>query len=316
MDKSAFNAGNLWGIDLGGTKVEGVILRSETDPEVLWRDRLPTGAEQGYDHILCQIEALVNLMHSVAGNLPQQIGMATPGIRDPRTGTMKNCNSTALNGRTLREDLSARLGIRFTLANDANCFALAEARMGVVKQRFPEARVVFGVIMGTGVGGGVVVDGRVINGLNGNGGEWGHNFLDASGLPCYCGKSGCVEQVLSGPALQHYYNGLTGQSKTMKEIHQAFLSGTDAAAGATMERLTTMFARAISVIINILDPDVIVVGGGVGNIDELYSEGRDGILQHMFNNRLDTPIVKPALGDSAGVFGAAYLDLDQIKRPR
>ena len=307
MEQEKFGTENLWGIDLGGTKVEGVILRSAGDPEVLWRDRLPTGAEQGYDHITGQIAKLVDLMRSVSGHLPEHIGMATPGIRDPRTGTMKNCNSTALNGRTLQEDLENALGTRFLLANDANCFALAEARMGVVRERFPDARVVFGVIMGTGVGGGVVVDGKVINGLNGNGGEWGHNFLDASGLPCYCGKSGCVEQVLSGPALQHYYAGLTGTNKTMKEIHAAFLSGTDAAAAATMERLTSLFAKAISVVINILDPDVIVVGGGVGNIDELYTDGRDGILQHMFNNRLDTPIVKPMLGDSAGVFGAAYL---------
>ena len=302
-----FGPENLWGIDLGGTKVEGVILRSAADPNVLWRDRLPTGSEKGYDHITGQIATLVELMKSVSGQFPVHIGMATPGIRDPRTGTMKNCNSTALNGRTLQEDLESALGTRFLLANDANCFALAEARMGVVRERFPEARVVFGVIMGTGVGGGVVVDGKVISGLNGNGGEWGHNFLDASGLPCYCGKSGCVEQVLSGPALQHYYTSLTGTHKTMQEIHSAFLAGTDAAAAATIERLTTLFAKAISVVINILDPDVIVVGGGVGNIDELYTSGREGILQHMFNNRLDTPIVKPMLGDSAGVFGAAYL---------
>ena len=307
MADSFFNDRNLWGIDLGGTKVEGVILRSAEHPEVLWRDRLPTGSEKGYDHIIGQISAVVNMMKSVSGMHPRRIGMATPGIRDPRTGTMKNCNSTALNGRTLREDLDALLNTRFELANDANCFALAEARMGVVKERFPEARVVFGVIMGTGVGGGVVVDGRVINGLNGNGGEWGHNFLDDSALPCYCGKSGCVEQVLSGPALQRYYERLTGRSLTMQEIHEAFTAGTDVAAAATMERLTSMFAKAVSVVINILDPDVIVVGGGVGNIDELYTEGREGILQHMFNNRLDTPIVKPSLGDSAGVFGAAYL---------
>ncbi|MFM7194675.1 MAG: ROK family protein [Bacteroidota bacterium] len=307
MQSELFGPENLWGIDLGGTKVEGVILRSANDPTVLWRDRLPTGAEKGYDHITGQITKVVGLMKSVSGQFPAHIGMATPGIRDPRTGTMKNCNSTALNGRTLQEDLEAALGTRFLLANDANCFALAEARMGVVRERFPEARVVFGVIMGTGVGGGVVVDGRVISGLNGNGGEWGHNFLDESGLPCYCGKSGCVEQVLSGPALQHFYTGLTGTHKTMQEIYAAFLAGNDAAAAATMERLTTLFAKAISVVINILDPDVIVVGGGVGNIEELYSEGRDGILQYIFNNRLDTPIVKPMLGDSAGVFGAAYL---------
>ncbi len=184
-----FSTDNLWGIDLGGTKVEGVILKSASDPQVLFRDRLPTGASNGYDHIVNQIIALVGKMKAIAGYLPSHIGFATPGIRDPRTGTMKNCNSTALNGRYLKEDLMAKLGTSVTLANDANCFALSEARMGVVRSHFPEARVVFGVIMGTGVGGGVVVDGKVISGHHGIGGEWGHNFLDETGLPCYCGKT-------------------------------------------------------------------------------------------------------------------------------
>lgn len=288
--------------------MEGAILMSSADPKVLFRDRLPTGADKGYDHIVGQIVAIVDLMKQAAGYTPDHIGFATPGIRDPRTGTMKNCNSTALNGRMLKENLEQRLGVRVTLANDANCFALAEARMGIVKNDFPQARVVFGVIMGTGVGGGVVVDGRVINGHHGIGGEWGHNLLDAEGgLQCYCGKKGCVEQVLSGPALQDFYLKLTGRTFTMKEIYQAYLSGTDSAAVATIERMISLFGQAISVIINVLDPDVIVIGGGVGNIDILYSKGREAIAPHIFNKSVETPIVKPLLGDSAGVFGAAYL---------
>jgi len=303
-----FGKENLWGIDLGGTKIEGAILLSATAPRVLFRDRLPTGSEKGYDHIVGQIVAMVDQMKQAAGYTPEHIGFATPGIRDPRTGTMKNCNSTALNGRTLKEDLEQKIGIRVTLANDANCFALAEARMGVVKRDFPKARVVFGIIMGTGVGGGVVVNGQVINGHHGIGGEWGHNLLDPEGgLQCYCGKKGCVEQVLSGPALQDYYLKLCGRSATMKEIYQASLEGNDRAASMTMERLISLFGQAVSVIINILDPDVIVIGGGVGNIDVLYSDGRDAIRPHIFNNSVETPIVKPLLGDSAGVFGAAYL---------
>lgn len=297
----------LWGVDLGGTKVEGVILESADRPEVLFRHRLPTEAHLGYDHIIGQISNLVGLMRQHAGYIPDHIGFATPGIRDPRKGTMKNCNSTALNGRFLKEDLQDRLGLQVTLANDANCFALAETRMGVVRSKFPEARVVFGVIMGTGVGGGLVVDGRVVGGHHGIGGEWGHNFLDATGLPCYCGKTGCVEQVLSGPALEHHYRSLCGTTLTMAQIVSASRAGGDAAASATMDRMISLFGKALSVVINIVDPDVIVVGGGVGNTDELYSSGKSAVRAHIFNDEVDTPIVKPSLGDSAGVFGAAWL---------
>ena len=254
-----------------------------------------------------QIAATVDLMKNAAGYLPAHIGFATPGIRDPQTGTMKNCNSTALNGRFLKEDLEARLGTAVSLANDANCFALAEARMGIVKRDFPNAKVVFGVIMGTGVGGGVVVNNQVISGHHGIGGEWGHNLLDPAGLQCYCGKKGCVEQVLSGPALQEYYKSLTGREKTMKEIYSLHLNGQDSEASKTISRLINLFGQALSVVINILDPDVIVIGGGVGNIDLLYTEGKQAIRPHIFNNSVSTPIVKPLLGDSAGVFGAAYL---------
>lgn len=303
-----FDRKNLWGIDLGGTKVEGVILRSAEDPTVLFRDRVPTGSEKGYDHILGQIAFLVEKMRHDSGSNTTHIGFATPGIRDPKAGTMKNCNSTALNGRFLKEDLSDRLGISVTLANDANCFALAETRMGVVRDQYPNAKVVFGVIMGTGVGGGVVVDGRVIDGLHGIGGEWGHNFLDeGSGEECYCGKKGCVERILSGPALQKFYKLISGKDLTMKEISEAAVQQTDPFAIQTINRLTDLFGKAISVVINILDPDVIVIGGGVGRTEALYTQGKEAIRKYIFNNNLETPIVKPTLGDSAGVFGAAYL---------
>jgi predicted NBD/HSP70 family sugar kinase len=218
---------------------------------------------------------------------------------------MKNSNSTSLNGKPLKADLEDKLGMKVSMANDANCFALAEAKMGVVKERFPGAEVVFGVIMGTGVGGGIVVNGKVINGLQGIGGEWGHNFLDDSGGPCYCGKSGCVENVLSGPALEKYYFSRAGARKSLKEIMTSIES--DPIAQETHQRLIRFFGRALSVIINILDPQVIVIGGGVGNVPSLYTQGRDEVRKHVFNNRLETPIVKPSLGDSAGVFGAAYL---------
>ncbi len=300
---------NLWGIDLGGTKIEGAVLKSAAEPEALFRDRLPTESGKGYDHILDQIQSLVEKMQLAVGYRPSRIGIGTPGTVDLEVGTIKNSNTPCLNDRFFRQDLEARLGIELIMANDANCFALAETNTGIVKEKYPNAKVVFGVIMGTGVGGGVVVDGRVINGLHGIGGEWGHNFLDESGGPCYCGKSGCVEMVLCGPALEKFYHSKSGIPKSLQEISILYKSGTDAIAILTMERLTHFFGLALSVVINILDPDVIVVGGGVGNIDIIYSDGVESLKKYIFNNRLDTPILKPKLGDSAGVFGAAFLTL-------
>jgi predicted NBD/HSP70 family sugar kinase len=179
--------------------------------------------------------------------------------------------------------------------------------MGVVKEKFPDAKVVFGVIMGTGVGGGLVVNNHVINGLQGIAGEWGHNFLDESGGPCYCGKSGCVEKVISGPDLERFYHKESGTKVPMKEIYDRYKKKSDPLAAKTIERLIHFYGLALSVIINVLDPDVIVIGGGVGNIDLLYDQGVDAVKKNVFNPRLDTPIVRPSLGDSAGVYGAAYL---------
>lgn len=299
---------NLWGIDLGGTKVEGAVLKSSTDTQVLFRDRVPTEGHKGYEHVLGQIKKVVDMMVAAQGYKPSRLGIATPGTIDPATGLMKNSNSTSLNGKPIKADLEKLLGIELAMANDANCFALAEANMGIAHEKYPHAKVVFGVILGTGVGGGVVVDGKVINGLHGIGGEWGHNFLDASGGPCYCGKSGCVEKVLAGPALEKYYASISGASKNLKEVYDGYKSGTDPFAIQTMERLHHFFGVALSVVLNILDPDVVVIGGGVGNIDSIYTEGLNSLRQHIFNNkRLETPILKPKLGDSAGVYGAAFL---------
>ena len=298
---------SLWGIDLGGTKIEGVILKSVDDPEVLFRDRVPTEADQGYEHILHQVKKLVDMMCHYAGDTPDKIGIGTPGVHDPKLGTMKNCNTVVMNGKPMKQDLGKLLGFSVEMANDADCFALAEAQLGVVNERFPEARVVFGVIMGTGVGGGIVIDGRPIIGLHGIAGEWGHNFCDESGGPCYCGKSGCVETVISGPALERFYFKETGNKKHLKDIVALAESKVDPTAQRTMGRLIEYFGLSLSVIINILDPDVIVIGGGVGNIDFLYDRGIDAVKKYIFNHGLETAIVKPSLGDSAGVFGAAFL---------
>ncbi len=309
-DKQRTKNDELWGIDLGGTKIEGVILGKQDQANVLFRNRVATEADQGYTHILEQVGKLVDMMASSSGYKPDRIGFSTPGVLDPKLGTMKNCNTVAMNGQRMKEDLERVLGLQVELANDADCFALAEARYGVVQERFPNARVVFGVILGTGVGGGIAIDGRAIVGLQGIAGEWGHNFLDESGGPCYCGKTGCVENVISGPALEKYYFNETGNRKPLKDIVALAESKVDPTAQRTMLRLIEFYGKALSVVINILDPDVVVIGGGVGNIDLLYDRGRDAVRKYVFNNRLDTPIVKPSLGDSAGVFGAAVLVSD------
>ncbi len=298
---------HLWGIDLGGTKIEGVILPSLHDPKPILRTRVDCGAANGYQHILSQIANLVKMMQEQSGITPYKIGFGTPGVLDPYLNTMKNCNSTALNGMPLKNDLQKKLDIEVVLANDANCFALAETHWGTVKQKTPAAKMVFGIIMGTGVGGGIVCNEQVWNGRHGIGGEWGHNYLDESGGACYCGKTGCVETVISGPATERFYERISGKKLRLKEIYSNYKNGTDAAAAETIERLSHYFGKAVSVIINMLDPDTIVVGGGVGNIDELYTNGIDSIKKYIFNNRFDTPVLKPALGDSAGVFGAAAL---------
>jgi fructokinase len=297
----------LWGIDLGGTKIEGVVLESADAPRVISRLRVPTEAAQGYEHIINQITKLIDLIAADTGHRPQRLGIGTPGALDTHTHTLKNSNTTCLNGRPFKQDLEKALGIPIVIANDANCFALAEARMGAVAEILPDAEVVFGVIMGTGVGGGIVVNGRVINGRHAIGGEWGHNLLDVSGGPCYCGKVGCVETILSGPALQRFYQSLSGQALKLPEIVERYRQGTDPHATATMQRLIHFFGLGLSSIVNVLDPDAIVLGGGVGNIDLLYTEGVDAVKKFVFNSRLDTLILKPKLGDSAGVFGAALL---------
>jgi fructokinase len=307
------NKSNLWGIDLGGTKVEGAVLKSALSPDVLFRDRVPTESHLGYDHILGQIKKMVDQMDAAMGYRPKKIGIATPGTRNPKLGTMRNCNTTCLNQRSLKEDLELLVGVEFYMANDANCFALAEANMGIVKSEYPDARVVFGVIMGTGTGGGIVVDGKVVNGMHGIGGEWGHNFLDPTyGDQCYCGKKGCVEKILAGPSLEKYYQEISGSRKSMKEIYDSSKSGQDEPAVLTIKRLIHFFGLGLSVVVNILDPDVIVIGGGLSHIDLLYTEGRTSLQNYIFNDRVfDTPMVRPKLGDSAGVFGAAFLSLEQ-----
>jgi len=305
---SDFNVSNLWGIDFGGTKIEGIILKSQLDHSELLRIRVPTESQKGYQHIIRQFKVLIEKMEAIAGYRPQAMGIATPGTYIPQKKVMKNCNTVMVNGQDLKKDLEDLLHIEINLANDANCFALAETKLGIVKEEYPNAQVVFGIILGTGVGGGLVVQGKVIQGRHGIGGEWGHNYLyPGEGKPCYCGKTGCNEQILSGPALEEYYHRKAGVRRPLKEIHERYKQGNDQYAGMTIHRLTHGFAKALSVVINIVDPDVIVMGGGVSHVDSIYEDVLEPLKDMIFNHEFDTPIVKARLGDSAGVFGAALL---------
>ncbi len=299
--------GPVWGIDLGGTKIEGVILEDRENPNVLKRLRIPTEAQHGYEHIIQQIVRLVEVMTSETGIKPNKIGIGTPGTLEPSSQLMKNCNTTCMNGMPMKRDIESALGIPVNLANDANCFTIAETTFGIVKQKAPDAKVVFGIIMGTGVGGGLVVNGEIIGGRHGIGGEWGHNFLDDSGGDCYCGKTGCVETILSGPNLERYYENIMGVPRKLKEIVERHKAGDDEVATKTINRMLSNFGKAFSNIINTIDPDVVVIGGGVGNIDLLFTEGAWEVEKNIFNHTLETPFLKPKLGDSAGVFGAALL---------
>jgi fructokinase len=297
----------LWGIDLGGTKIEGVIIDRNDFNKIIFRDRIETEGDKGYEHVLSRIKVLVDLMEKETGMECEVLGIGTPGAIDPHTGLLKNSNSTSLNHKPFLEDLMNILEKEIVIANDANCFALAEAKLGSVQDIAPKSEVVFGVIMGTGVGGGIVVNGKVIGGFQGIAGEWGHNFMDASGGECYCGKSGCVEKILSGPSLERFYESVSGTKKKLKNIVADQAS--DEYAKQTIDRLHHFFGLGISTIINVLDPEVIVIGGGVGNISSIYTEGVAKAKEFTFNTRFDTQIIAPNLGDSAGVFGAALLTL-------
>lgn len=295
---------HLWGIDLGGTKIEGAILDPSRPDQAVHRLRLPTEGVKGYDHILSQIAAVVTQLEEASGEKrPAKLGIGTPGATEPSTGVLKNSNTVCLNGRPLRGDLSAKLGMEVRMANDANCFALAEATLGAAKGH----EVVMGLILGTGVGGGVVVNGRILEGLHGIAGEWGHNPMRGESTPCYCGKEGCIETVFAGPSLERFYREQTGNAVRLPEIVSRADAG-EPAAVATLERLQAKFGEAIATILNILDPHAVVIGGGVGNIDRLYTEAtRAAVLRYTFNHEVRTNFLKPTLGDSAGVFGAAML---------
>jgi fructokinase len=287
------------GIDLGGTKIEGIVL--DGAGRSIARERVPTEREGGYEHIVARVAALVGRLRTHAPEVAR-VGIGTPGSESVRDGTLKNSNTTCLNGRPLRHDLEQALGLPVRMENDANCFAVAEAVQGAGRGH----RMVFGVILGTGVGGGIVLDGAPWTGPQHLAGEWGHHRLDPHGPPCYCGQRGCVEAFLSGPALARAYEETGGGVVDAATVAARAAAG-EPAATRVLDRYLEWYGRALANLINILDPDVVVLGGGLSHLDVLYERGRAAVARYVFNDELRTPIVRNALGDSAGVIGAALL---------
>jgi fructokinase len=287
------------GIDLGGTKIEGIVLDGAGG--IVVRERMPTESARGYEHVVARVAALVGRLGAHAPEAAW-VGIGTPGSESRRDGTLKNSNTVCLNGRPLRRDLEQAFGRAVRIENDANCFAVAEAVHGAGRGH----RMVFGVILGTGVGGGIVFDGTPWTGPQHLAGEWGHLRLDPHGPSCYCGQRGCVEAFLSGPALARAYAEAGGGAADAAVVVARAAAG-EPAAMRVLERYLDTFGRALANLINVLDPDVVVLGGGLSNLEVLYDRGRDAVARYVFNDELRTPVVRNALGDSAGVIGAALL---------
>jgi fructokinase len=292
------------GVDLGGTKIEAIALDREGRER--GRRRVPTPRDR-YPLTLAAITTLVEGLERDAGE-PARVGIGMPGALSPATGMVKNANSVWLNGRPLREDLERLLHRPLRFANDANCFALSEARDGAGAG----ARVVFGVILGTGTGGGIVVDGRALTGPNAVAGEWGHNPLpwpraaEWPGAACYCGRSGCIETFLSGPGVARDHRTATGETLDATDIAARAARG-DEGCVATLARYEDRLARALASVVNLLDPDVIVLGGGLSKLAHLYEVLPRLAATHVFAEPANVVVKPPVWGDAGGVRGAAWL---------
>lgn len=290
----------FWGVDLGGTKIEAVVLEDPHRPIPLVRRRTATEREKGYSHILSRIRLLIDeIVEEEDLKRPDRIGFGTPGSCDPGTGRMRNCNTTCLNDQPLPADLREILQVEVEVQNDANCFALAETLMGAAQG----CSVVFGTIFGTGVGGGLVVEGKALAGRHGIAGEWGHTVIEPDGEDCYCGKKGCLETLVSGPSLERFHSKRTGRREDLKGVMSR--GGSDAE--AVEERLLHYVGEALGSVINLVDPDAVVLGGGVGQIPCLVQRLPKELPKWVIHPNPQTPILLPTLGDSAGVFGAALL---------
>lgn len=293
------------GIDLGGTKIEGVVIGDRA--QIVAQQRVATPAGE-YAATVDALAGLTRRLEAAVGARDLPVGVGTPGALSRHSGLMKNCNSTCLIGQPLLADLEARLGPRVRIANDADCLALSEAQDGAAAG----AATVFGVILGTGVGGGIVVNGQLLRGPNAIAGEWGHNPLpwavpeELPGRDCYCGKQGCIETWLSGPGLAHDHLIATGIALRGEQIVDAALAG-DAAAEASLQRYEHRLARGLAQLINIVDPDVIVLGGGLSRVKRWYRQVPALWANWVFSADVQTRLVPAQYGDASGVRGAAWL---------
>jgi len=288
---------NKIGIDLGGTKIEGIL--TDENFQSISRKRIPTNQNDGYESILNSIK---NLIHQLSEESTEKfsIGICTPGALSLDSGLIKNSNTQCLIGKDLKNDLKNILKQDISIENDANCFALAEAKLGAGQGH----NLIFGVIMGTGVGGGIIINGQIYHGRTNIAGEWGHHCLHLDGNNCYCGNKGCVETYISGPALEKNWSNLTTLNQSLPQIIQNLQNPNFT---NWKKSFLDNFGLSLANVIDILDPDVIVLGGGVSNIDFLYDDGKSAVYEKVFSDVVDTPIVKNELGDSAGVFGACML---------
>ena len=286
------------GIDLGGTKIEGILIDEQF--QVIKRERVPTKREEGYEAILSRIVKLAKSIIEDVPALESPIGICTPGTIESETGLLKNSNTVCLIGKPIQKDMERELGIPVVMENDANCFALAEATIGAAKKY----NVVFGVILGTGCGGGITMLRNIHRGANRIAGEWGHHCLVPGGRECYCGNRGCTEAYISGTALEKEWFELSGEKSRVTDIIE---SGNYKNHPEWKENFLKNFGRGLANVIDILDPHAIVLGGGLSRIDFLYTEGRESVYKETFSKIVRTPILKNKLGDSAGVFGAAML---------
>ena len=292
---------NRLGIDLGGTKIEAIIIDDQF--QVIDRKRIPTLRDEGYDAIINRIIDLSKEMIGI-GDIDGPIGICTPGTIEATTGLLKNSNTVCLIGKPIQKDMEDALGIPVLMENDANCFALAEATIGAAKKY----DVVFGVILGTGCGAGIVMNKKIHRGANAIAGEWGHHTLYPDGRSCYCGNQGCTESYISGTALESEWKELTGEFATVTDVIDNKMYE---AHPEWKENFMMNFGRALSNVIDILDPDAIVMGGGLSKVDLLYTEGMQAVYKESFSEVVRTPIIKNKLGDSGGVFGAAMI-MDHI----
>ena len=285
------------GIDLGGTKIEAILIDDQF--QVIERKRVPTMRDDGYSAILKRIIDLAKDMINAA-DVDGPIGICTPGAIEPETGLLKNSNTVCLIGQPIQKDMEKELKIPVLMENDANCFALAEATIGAAKKY----NVVFGVILGTGCGGGISIHKNIHRGANRIAGEWGHHTLYPDGRDCYCGNKGCTESYISGTALEKEWQEISGTFSRVTDVidNKLYESHPEWRSNFILN-----FGRAMANVIDILDPDAIVLGGGLSKIDFLYTDGKESAYSETFSEIVSTPILKNKLGDSGGVFGAAML---------